>query len=93
MENNENYLKPDVLETISASCDSYLESTFSDFLYKTAKEFHSDILGFGKSASSNFFTMEEFEDYNWLESYQDSYFDVSVDTSVKSSMLITETNS
>ena len=37
--------------------------------------------------------MEEFEDYNWLESYQDSYFDVSVDTSVKSSMLITETNS
>ncbi len=93
MENNENYLKPEVLELISDSCDSYLESTFSNFLYKTAKEFHSDILGFGKSASSNFFTIEDFENYNWLDSYQDSFFDVDVNTSIKSSMLITETNS
>lgn len=93
MENNENYLKPEVLELISDSCDSYLESTFSNFLYKTAKELHSDIIGFGKSASSNFFTTEDFGNYNWLDSYQDSFFDVTINTSIKSSMLITETNS
>ena len=75
------------------SCDSYLESTFSNFLYKTAKELHSDIIGFGKSASSNFFTTEDFVNYNWFDSYQDSFFDVTINTSIKSSMLITETNS
>lgn len=93
MENNTNYLKPEVLENISQSCSSYLESNFSNYLYKTAKEFHTDINEFGKFAFSNFFTTESFEAYNWKNSYKDAFFDVNVDTSVKSAMLITQTNS
>lgn len=91
MSDHAKYLEPNVLNTISESCNKYLESVFSDYLYKTSKEFKSDINGFGKYILSNFFTTQEFVDYNWLENYQNSFFEVDIDTSVKSGMLITET--
>lgn len=90
MDANSKYLDSNTLNSISQSCNSYLETTFLNFLYKTAKEFNSDINGFGKYALSDFFTMQDFEDYGWLDVYQDSFFDVEVNSSIKSSMLITE---
>lgn len=91
MSENAEYLSPEVLDSISNSCNSYLESIFSDYLYKTSKDFKSDITGLGKYTLQNFFTTKEFEDYNWSENYRNTFFDVEVDTSIKSGMLITET--
>lgn len=91
MSENSKYLSPEVLDSISNSCNSYLESIFSDYLYKTAKDFNSDINGLGKCALKNFFTTAQYDDYNWQENYKNSFFDVKVNTSVKSGMLITET--
>lgn len=91
MSDNAKYLDPNVLKTISETCNKYLESVFSDYLYRTSKEFKSDINGFGKYALNNFFTTQNFDNYNWLRNYQNAFFEVEVDTSVKSGMLITET--
>ena len=91
MSNNAKYLEPEILNNISESCNKYLEAVLTDYLYKTAKEFKSDINGFGKYALNNFFTTQDFDDYNWSTNYQNSFFQVTVDTSVKSGMLITET--
>jgi spore germination protein KC len=90
MSENSDYLSSEVLEQISNSCNSYLENVFSEYLYKSSKDLKSDINGFGRSALQNFFTTKEFEDYNWTENYKDAFFDVIVDTSVKSGMLINE---
>lgn len=91
MSDNSDYLSPEVLETISNSCNKYLESVFSDFLYKTSKNFKTDICKFGRYSCSNFLTTNEFDNYNWLYNYRNTFFDVQVDTSVKSGMLLTET--
>ncbi len=91
MSNNSQYLDPAILDDISQTCNKYLESVFCDYLYKTAKEFKSDINGFGKYALSNFFTTQDYDNYNWRNNYQNAFFEVHVDTSIKSSMLITET--
>lgn len=88
---NREYLREDKLEAISATCNSYLESAFSDYLYKTSKEYKTDINEFGKYALSNFLTTNDFNDYNWNENYKNSFFDVQVDTMVESSILLTET--
>lgn len=88
---NNNYLDNKVLSGISNSCNSYLESVFSNYLYKTSKEFKADINEFGKYALSKFFTTEEFENYNWLENYKNAIFDLEIDTNVESSILLTET--
>lgn len=90
MSENSKYLSNDVLDSISNSCNSYLESMLLDYLYKTAKDFKADINGFGNFAAKNFTTINEYENYDWLESYKDAFFDVQVDTSVKSGMLISE---
>ncbi|MGN1297777.1 MAG: Ger(x)C family spore germination C-terminal domain-containing protein [Clostridia bacterium] len=91
MSENSKYLSSEVLDSISNSCNSYLESMFSDYLYKTSKDFNSDINGMGKDALKNFFTITQYEDYNWSENYKNAFFDVEVNTSVKSGMMITET--
>lgn len=88
---NNNYLDNRVLSNISTSCNSYLESVFSNYLYKTSKEFKADINEFGKYALSEFWTTEEFENYNWLENYKNTIFDIEVNTNVESSILLTET--
>ena len=79
------------VEDIPNNNELWLKTVFSNYLYKTAKDLNSDINAFGKSARSNFLTLQEFEDYNWLEHYTDSFFDVSVDVSIRSSYLLTET--
>ena len=91
MKQDSSYLDDDVLQKVSQSCSSYLKTVFSNYLYKTAKDLNSDINAFGKNARSNFLTIQEFEDYNWLEHYTDSFFDVNVDASIRSSYLLTET--
>lgn len=90
MSENSKYLSNDVLDSISNSCNSYLESMLLDYLYKTAKDFKADINGFGNFAAKNFTTTNEYKNYNWLDSYKDAFFDVQVNTSVKSGMLISE---
>ena len=91
IDSNRQYLDNKKLELISSSCNSYLESCFSDYLYKTSKEYKSDINEFGKYALSKFLTTNDFNDYNWNKNYKDSFFSVNVNTSVQSSILLTET--
>lgn len=88
---NINYSDNNFLNEVSSACNNYLESIFSDYLYKTSKTFKSDINGFGQEAKRNFLTLNDFEDYNWEEKYRDSFFDINVDTSIKSSLLLTNT--
>lgn len=73
---------------ISNSANQYVEKIMTDYLYKTSVELKCDIDGFGKYALSLFLTEEEFNNYQWLENYKDSTFDVDVDTHVKSSFLL-----
>lgn len=90
MENDSEYLDPKLLEQISESCNSYLKSVLTDYLYKTSKNLQSDINGFGKTVHSQFSTTSDFNSYKWNEKYKDAFFDVNVKSSIKSSFLLTE---
>ena len=90
MEEGSDYLDASMLNQISDSCSSYLKSAITEYVYKTAKTFQSDINGLGKTARKNFFTLNDFYDYNWNEKYKDSFFNVSIDSSIRSSSLLTE---
>ena len=90
MEDNADYLDASLLEQISNSCNSYLEAILTEYLYKTSKSLQSDINGFGKIARKNFFTLNQFYDYNWNENYKDSFFNVRINSSIRSSSLLTE---
>lgn len=87
---NSNYLSSETFNILSNSCNKYLESTFSSLLYKTAKEYNSDIFSFGRYALPNFKTTNEWNDYKWLDNYKNAFFDVNIKTYITSGMLIVE---
>ena len=79
MSKNSQYLNEDVLNSISNSCNTFLENEFLKYLYKTSTVFESDINGFGVYALSEFYTSSEFNDYNWLNNYKNCNFDVDIE--------------
>lgn len=82
--NNLNYYKNENAKLIEETCNEYLQKNISDYLYKTSKDFHSDVDCFGKYAVKYFSTIQEWEEYNWLDNYQNSIFNVEVETILKS---------
>lgn len=88
MTEDSDFLDANFLEEISKSCNSYLKSTFTKYYYKTSKELNSDINGFGKYALKNFSTNLDYKTYNWTENYKNSFFNVNIDTNVKSGFLL-----
>ena len=91
MNKDSDYLNSDNLNEIEKYANSYLESQITNYFYKTSKEFNSDILGLGKYVVGNFTTWDEWIDFDWLNQYENSFFDVNVDTEVKSGYLLLET--
>ena len=91
MSRDSEYLDPEVLESISTSCQNYLKQQFLDYLYKTSTVYHTDINAFGIYAYSQFTTITEFNNYNWLENYKNSNFDVNINIVMDSGFLLTQT--
>ena len=91
MKKDSKYLDNTVLDEISKTASKYIELQISNYLYKTSKDFKSDINGFAKYVLRKFSTLEEFERYGWLQNYENSFFTVNSDVCVKSGFLLTET--
>lgn len=85
-----NYIDENNLKSIGNYTNSYLESTISNYLYKTSKEFKSDIDSFGRYAIRKFLTEDDWNNYDWFNKYKDAFFNVTVDADIKSSHLLTE---
>lgn len=91
MSDDYKYLNQENIDLIQNSANQYISSYIYDYLYKTSKEFKSDIASFGKYVISDFLTWDKWEDYNWLDNYKNSFFDLNVDVKVKSRYLIIDT--
>lgn len=87
-EKNANYFEEDNLDLIRNYATSYVKAKVENYLYKTSKDFKSDIDLFGRYAVKYFWTWDKWVEYNWLDNYQNAFFDVNVDLDVVSSYLI-----
>lgn len=76
------------LKEYEASANQYIQKKIQQFLYRTSTELQSDINGFGRYALYKFTTSKEFEDYNWLENYKNTFFDVNVKINIQSAFLL-----
>lgn len=85
---NSNYFEKENLELIEIYANSYVKSLIENYLYKTSKDYKSDIASFGKHAIKYFPTWDKWIDYNWPENYANAFFNVKVDVNVISSYLI-----
>lgn len=88
---NSSFLNESSLSKISTSCNNYLNSVLTEYLYKTSQEFKSDINALGKYVISDFATNQDFENYDWKNNYINSTFDVTINTDIDSGVLLTKT--
>ncbi len=77
----------EVVQKINESATAYLKYCVLSYLYKTAKDFHSDIDGFGSHLIYKYPSTKEWENSDWLNNYENSFFDVNVDFNVLSAQL------
>ena len=90
MNKDSQYLNFDNVNKLEKAVTKYVEDKIYSYLYKISKELKSDIDSFGKHVVQNFSTFEEWESFNWLDHFKDSFFNVSVDTTIKSSYILME---
>lgn len=82
-------LSNDLIKQIENSTSKYLTDQIYNYLYKTSKDFNSDIAGIGRFARKNFSTLQDWYSYNWLSNYSTCAFNVDLDFSIKSGYLLT----
>lgn len=91
LDENIDYEQENVLETFSNATKQYLEKEIYDYLNKVSKEYSTDIDNFGNKALAYFATSSEWKDFDWSEKFKNAEFDVNIDVTVISSLLITKT--
>ncbi len=82
-----NYIENKNIKTLESSVNSYFENLLKEYLYSISKTYNSDIAGFKALYKSKFLTREDFEKIHWDEIFQDSFFEVNVNSKINSSNL------
>ncbi len=90
LEDTLNLSDQETLNTINETVSLYLENYINSYLYKTAKDFKSDIDDFGRYLLSSYLTLDEWNSADWLNNYQNSFFDVNVETNIVSGYLFSK---
>ena len=85
---NADYTSSQNIDIINSYANSYLEAHINEYLYKTSKDFKSDINGFGRKLLPHYARLQDFEQLHWLENYKNAFFIVNVHTTVKGSSVI-----
>ncbi len=88
---NANYMTDENKKLIEEYTNSYFLAHINNYLYKTSKEFQADVCKFGKYAVRHFLTLNSWNNYDWLNKYQDSFFKATVNSNLSSSYLLMET--
>lgn len=86
--NKSNYGTEEALAIIEKYINSYLTTHISSYLYKTAKDFNSDIAGFGKKVISKYPNINKWNESNWSDNYKNAFFHVNVSTDLEGSTLM-----
>lgn len=84
---NYNYDNEDFLKQIEAEINKFIKDNVTQFLYKTSKEFNSDIVGFQGYFNKNYLTKQDLNKYNWDELYSKSEFEIEATSYLKAGFL------
>lgn len=87
MGENSDYSSEDDIKNLEISANNYLKDLLNDYIDKT-KEHNVDTVGYGRHFIGKFLTYDKWLEFNWLEKYKDTSFDINVDTKIKTSTLL-----
>ena len=70
------------VDKLEKSAEEFMKVKVTDFLYKTSREYNSDIVGFGKYALSKYLTWDDWLKSDWSGNYKNANFNVNVNINV-----------
>lgn len=91
MDESTSYSSEESTNKIKQASEDYMKNNIESFLYKTSKDYNSDICGFGRFAVKHYLTMEDWENVHWLDNYKNCIFDVHVQFNIKAGNVFSET--
>ena len=91
MDNYIDYDNINQLNVLQSAASNYIYTQINNYLQKTAKEFESDICGFGVYALKNYLTIQDWNASNWLDNYKNSVFNINIHLNIKSGNLFDKT--
>lgn len=90
LEEGLDYSNKEVVKTLEEYTNSYIKENILSYLYKTAKEYKTDIASFGRLGLKDYLTWQDWVDSNWASNYQNSFFSVNVNSTIQSGQLFTK---
>lgn len=84
---NFDFTNSDNIKLVENETNAYLTEIIKNYLYDITKKYNSDIIGFGCLYKSKFLTEEDFNKIEWKKIFQDSFFEVNVNSKINSSNL------
>lgn len=90
MDEDLDYSSEENLKAIEEYCSIYLEQNVLSCLYKTSKEYKSDIFNFGSYVMKNYNTWNNWNDSDWLTNYENSFFKVKINSTIQAGQLFTK---
>ena len=89
-DNDSDYTSIGNLKIIEEYVNNYMQEQLSSFLYRTAKEFKSDVIGFGRHLRTKYLTEEKLNQISWSTLYPNSFFSCKVHCTVGSGYVISK---
>ena len=86
--NNPSQNYENTLKEIDIALKNYLTNEFKSYLYKTSKEYKSDINEFYRIAKRKFLTNSEYYNYNWSQKYENAEFNIEFNDNIISTLII-----
>ena len=71
-QNDLNFSDAETLNKVNDSLKNYLTSIMKNYLYKTSREYNSDINSFYKIVKQKFLIISDYQKYNWKDKYSRS---------------------
>ena len=90
---NQNLSYDKTLEKLDITLKEYLTEEFKSYLYKTSREYKSDINEFYRIAKRHFLTNSDFENYDWPTKYENAEFNVKFNEDIISTLIIRQEGS
>ena len=85
---NKNLSYDKTLEKLDLALKDYLTEEFKSYLYKTSREYKSDINEFYRIAKRQFLTNSDFSNYDWSTKYENAEFNVEFNQDIISTLII-----
>ena len=88
IQSNESYEMPSQISLLENAVENTIRKEMQATFEKCARQYHSDIFGFGRKVKTLFLTWKQWEDFKWLDTFPKAQLNTNVKLEIRRTGLI-----